>query len=190
MTNYVKAFAVMIAGLLLGFAMTAVSLGLGRGFGALHAGPWTAWPRHGAPISILMRAPCWRARARRRSAAIKGSPSSPVRIRAARRSTDAAIIASSNSTPAARFWTLGAASATGRLIDNPADRYGFTSSEITRREGGSFEIDIGAQARPGNWLPVAREPFVLVLRLYDTPLDVESAPNPTTFPKIVKLHCA
>ncbi|HEY8064668.1 MAG TPA: DUF1214 domain-containing protein [Methylosinus sp.] len=190
MTNYVKAFAVMIAGLLLGFAMTAVSLGLGRGFGALHAGPWTAWPRHGAadidPYARAVLARSGEAPLGRDQGlaffARTDSSGAPLDGRCDYRILD--------STPAARFWTLGAASAAGRLIDNPADRYAFTSSEITRREGGSFEIDIGAQARPGNWLPVAREPFVLVLRLYDTPLDVESAPDPTTFPKIVKLHCA
>jgi hypothetical protein len=31
---------------------------------------------------------------------------------------------------------------------------------------------------------------VIVLRLYDTPLDVEARPDPNSFPRIVKLQCA
>ncbi|PWB94922.1 DUF1214 domain-containing protein [Methylosinus sporium] len=190
MINYVRAFAVMIAGLLLGFAITAVSLGLGRGFGAVHVGPWTAWPRHGgSDIDPYARAVL----ARSGEAPLghgqglaffadTDSNGAPLDGRCDYRLSD--------STPTARFWTLGATSAAGRLIDNPAGRHAFTSSEILRREGGAFAIEIGPQARPGNWLPVAKEPFTLVLRLYDTPLDIESAPDPATFPKIVKLHCA
>lgn len=190
MTNYLKAFVVMIAGLLIGFAMTAVSLGLGRGFGALSAGPWTAWPRHGAgdidPYARAMlartgEAPLGRdqglafvARVDSRGATLDG--------RCVYRIVDP--------TPAARYWTLGAATTSGALIDNPAQRYAFTSAEILRREGGGFEIDVAREARPGNWLPTRSGPFLLILRLYDTALDTEVAPDPATFPKILELGCA
>jgi hypothetical protein len=190
MTNYVKAFVVMLAGLLLGFALTAVSLGLGRGFGAVQAGPWTAWPRHGgAEIDPYARAVLARsgetplghdqglaffARADSSGAPLEGR-------------CDYSI---GPGTPSARFWTLGATTPSGALIDNPAERYFFTSSDVLRREGGAFRIEAAAEARPGNWLPTRSGPFVLVLRLYDTPLDVESAPDPVTFPTIVKLGCA
>ena len=52
-------------------------------------------------------------------------------------------------------------------------RHGFTSQEIIRRADGSFEITVGPRARPGNWLPTGGvERYVLVLRLYDTPIGV------------------
>jgi len=52
-------------------------------------------------------------------------------------------------------------------------RYGFTSQEIIRRADGTFEITVGPRARPGNWLPSGGiERYVLVLRLYDTPIGV------------------
>jgi hypothetical protein len=190
MTNYVKAFVVMIAGLLIGFALTAASLGLGRGFGAVRVGPWTAWPSHGgagvdpyarAMLARAGEAPLGRdqgvafvARADSSGATLDG--------RCDYRIVDPA--------PAARFWTLAAATTSGGLIDNPARRHVFTSAEIARREGGGFEIATAAEARPGNWLPTARGPFLLILRLYDTPLDTEVAPDPSTFPKILKLGCA
>ena len=42
-----------------------------------------------------------------------------------------------------------------------------------RRADGSFEIMIAPRARPGNWLPTGGiDRYVLVLRLYDTPVGV------------------
>lgn len=189
MTNYVKAFVVMIAGLLIGFALTAVSLGLGRGFGAMRAGSWTAWPQHGgAGVD-----PYARAMLARTGEAPLGRDQGVAFI--ARADSSGATLDGrcdyriSDPTPPARFWTLEAATTDGALIDNPAQRYAFSSAEILRREGGGFEIVTAAQARPGNWLPT-HGPFLLILRLYDTPLDTEAAPDPSTFPKIVKLGCA
>jgi hypothetical protein len=76
-------------------------------------------------------------------------------------------------TPPARFWTLALYDPDGRLISNAANRYGFTSQEITRGADGNFEIVISAHARPGNWLPTGGiDRFVAVLRLYDTPVGV------------------
>ena len=61
----------------------------------------------------------------------------------------------------------------GRLVANSVQRQGFTSQEIVRRPDGSFEITAGPRARPGNWLPTGGvERYVLVLRLYDTPIGV------------------
>ena len=42
-----------------------------------------------------------------------------------------------------------------------------------RHADGSFEIVVAPRARPGNWLPTGGiERYVLVLRLYDTPVGV------------------
>jgi hypothetical protein len=58
-------------------------------------------------------------------------------------------------------------------VANSVNRYGFTSQEIVRRTDGSFEIVIAPRARPGNWLPTGGvERYVLVMRLYDTPVGV------------------
>jgi len=74
-------------------------------------------------------------------------------------------------TPQARFWTLTLYDSEGRLVANSAQRQGFTSQEIIRKADGSFEILVGPRARPGNWLPTGGiERYVLVLRLYDTPV--------------------
>lgn len=76
-------------------------------------------------------------------------------------------------TPAARFWTLTLYDRKGRLVANSLQRYGFTSEEIVRSSDGSFVIHIAARARSGNWLPTGGiERYVLLLRLYDTPVGV------------------
>jgi len=88
-------------------------------------------------------------------------------------------------------WTIALASPDGRLLGNPTERYGYSSVDVLRNEGGAFEIDVAREARPGNWLsPGGAKDYVVMLRLYDTPLDIESAPDPNSFPKIVKLGCA
>lgn len=190
MTNYIKAFVVMIAGLLLGFAMTAASLGFGHGLVSLRAGAWTAWPRNGTleidpyARAILARSgetPLGRDQGLAFYARYD-SDGAPLDGRCEYRVLDP--------TPPARFWTLGVSGANGVLIENPTNRYYYTSSDLLRREGGAFELTIAREARSGNWLSAGDGPFILILRLYDTPLDIEAAPDPSTFPRIVKTGCA
>ena len=93
--------------------------------------------------------------------------------------------------PAARYWTLGLASRDGYVLQNPTGRYAYASSDILRRDTGAFEIFVAQEARPGNWLsPGDARDFIVVMRLYDTPFDIESRLDPAAFPKITKTHCA
>jgi hypothetical protein len=56
-------------------------------------------------------------------------------------------------------------------VANSAQRQGFTSQEIIRNADGGFDITVGPRVRPGNWLPSGGvEKYILVLRLYDTPV--------------------
>jgi hypothetical protein len=97
----------------------------------------------------------------------------------------------SGTTPSARFWTLSLYDPAGSLIANAVGRYGFTSQEIVRRTDGTFAIVVGPRARPGNWLPTGGlEPYVLVLRLYDTPVGVATrAGRETPMPRITSGDC-
>ncbi|NUJ79419.1 DUF1214 domain-containing protein [Methylocystis sp. FS] len=189
--NYLRAASAMIAGVGVGLLATVLSLNAGYGFNSLRAGPWTAWPHiGGADIDPYARA------------VISRSGEAPLG-----RDQGLAFIARADSNgaplsaeceyriidplPAARFWTIALASPDGRLLANPTERYGYSSVDVLRNEGGAFEIDVAREARPGNWLsPGGAKDFVVMLRLYDTPLDIESAPDPNSFPKIVKLGCA
>lgn len=189
--NYLRAASAMIAGLAIGLFATVLSLNAGYGFNSLRAGPWTSWPHiGGADIDPYARAVISRS-----GEAPLGRDQGLAFI--ARTDSDGAPLDAGcdyrivDPLPAARFWTIALASPDGRLVANPTDRYGYSSVDVLRKEGGAFEIDVARDARPGNWLsPGQAEGFVVMLRLYDTPLDIDSNPDPNSFPKIVKLGCA
>ena len=82
----------------------------------------------------------------------------------------------SGTTPPARFWTLTLYDADGKLVANSLDRHGFTSQEIVRRTDGSFEIAVAPRARSRQLAADGGvERYMLVLRLYDTPVGVDHA---------------
>jgi hypothetical protein len=171
----------LLIGLLFSFAVAAIfGLGLtqfaltrGTAFGAITIGAWTAWPKTGtADIDPYARA------AIARSGELPIGSGDGVAFFA---STDdvgrpldgRCTVTLSGTTPAARFWTVTLYDLEGRRVPNAADRYGFTSQEIARRADGSFEIVLAPRARPGNWLPTGGiDHYVVVLRLYDTPVGV------------------
>ena len=93
-------------------------------------------------------------------------------------------------TPAARLWTLTAYDEAGALMATPTGRVAFNSREIMRRPDGRFDIAVGAEAQPGNWLPVVTAGrFSLVFRLYDSPLTADTPQAQRTMPRIVRQGC-
>jgi hypothetical protein len=163
-------FALLVAAVA-GLGSTWFALTRGTAFGAVRIGAWTAWPRTGTVgIDPYARA------AQARTGAVPVGAGDGVAFFA--RADDGGRlfdgrcdVAIKGTTPAARFWTLTLYDPDGRLVANGANRYGFTSQEITRQADGEFEIVVAPRARPGNWLPSGGiERYVLVLRLYDTPV--------------------
>ena len=79
----------------------------------------------------------------------------------------------------------------GKLVANTVDRHGFTSAELCATQRPLCD-DVGPRARPGNWLPSGGvEHFVLVLRLYDTPIGVASLTSKEApMPAIVQKTCS
>jgi hypothetical protein len=189
--KYVRAAATMLGGLALGFGLTAMTLRNGYGFGEVQIGPWITWPSLGeADIDPYARA----ALARRGVAPLGRSEG--VAFLAQVDSAGAPLESRcdyviSGAPPAARFWTLGLTSPAGAPLENPTQRYAFTSSNVLRRDGGGFEITVAKQARPGNWLsPGEARGFAVTLRLYDAAFDAAARPDPAHFLSIVKMSCA
>jgi hypothetical protein len=168
--GFLFSFAVAAA---FGLGLTQFALTRGTAFGAITIGAWTAWPKTGtADIDPYARA------AIARSGELPIGSGDGVAFFASSDDTGRPLdgrctVIIAGTTPAARFWTMTLYDLDGRLVANAADRYGFTSQEIARRADGSFEIVLAPRARPGNWLPTGGiDRYVMVLRLYDTPVGV------------------
>lgn len=159
----------------IGLGATWLTLTRGVAFGALTIGAWTAWPKSGS-VDIDPYARATIARTGELPVGVGDGVAFYAHTDDAGDALDGrCTFAISGMTPAARYWTLTLYDAQGRLVANTIDRHGFTSAEILREAGGRFAINIGPRARPGNWLPSGGiEQFVLVWRLYDTPIGVAS----------------
>lgn len=168
-------FFTLVLAAAIGLGATWLTLSRGVAFGALRIGAWTAWPKDGsqdidpyAHASIV------------RDGVLPVGTGDGVAFYA--RSDDAGrnldgrcVYEISGMTPSARYWTVSLYDAAGRLVTNALDRHGFTSAEILRNVDGSFAIKVAPLARPGNWLPTGGiERFLLVLRLYDTPVGLST----------------
>ena len=94
-------------------------------------------------------------------------------------------------TPASRFWSVTLFDEEGRAVPNEARRQSFSSTELTRDEKGRFAIEVASEVRPGDWLPApGNGGFVLLLRLYDTPVGAGASVTREQVPAISRLACA
>jgi hypothetical protein len=165
-------FAFIVA-TIVGLGATWFALTQGTAFGAITIGAWTAWPKTGTPdIDPYARA----AIARNGDLPIGSGDGVAFFAQAddkGRPLDGRCDVIVSGTTPQARFWTLTLYDPEGRLVANSLDRQGFTSQELVRHADGTFDIVMAPRARAGNWLPTGGvERYVLVLRLYDTPVGV------------------
>jgi hypothetical protein len=156
-----------------GLGATWFTLTRGVAFGSLTIGAWTAWPRNGSQ-EIDPYAHASIARDGELPIGIGDGVAFYARADDSGRQFDGrCTFTLSGMTPPARFWTLTLYNLEGGLVANAIHRHGFTSEEIVRDVDGRFIINVAPLARPGNWLPTGGiERFVLVWRLYDTPIGV------------------
>jgi hypothetical protein len=176
----------------LGLGATWLTLSHGVAFGALTIGAWTAWPKSGS-VNIDPYARAIIARSGELPIGMGDGVAFYARTDDAGNEFDGRCTFSINGmTPAARFWTLTLYDLDGRLVANALDRHGFTSEEIVRDVDGRFTVNVAPQARPGNWLPTGGiERFVLVWRLYDTPIGVATGTiKEGPMPAIVRKACS
>jgi len=163
----------LVIATVVGLGTTWMTLSRGIAFGALPIGAWTAWPKTGTSDAD----PYARASIAR-SGELPVGAGDGVAFFAKTDDNGRALdgrceVVVSGSTPQARFWTLTLYDPSGKLVANSIDRQGFTSQEILRRADGSFDVTISPRARTGNWLPTSGvDAYVLVLRLYDSPVGV------------------
>jgi hypothetical protein len=189
---FVSSCLTLLLAAAIGLGATWLTLTRGVAFGSMTIGAWTAWPKTGAVnIDPYARATI------SRTGALPIGVGDGVAFFA--RTDDAGNVLDgrctftvNGMTPAARYWTVTLYDAQGRLVANTIDRHGFTSAEIVRDAGGDFAITVAPRARPGNWLPSGGvEQFVLVWRLYDTPIGVASLTTKEgPMPAIARRSCS
>ena len=184
-------FTFLIAAVI-GLGATWLTLSRGVAFGSLSIGAWTAWPKSGS-VDIDPYARAIIARSGELPTGTGDGVTFYARTDEAGNNFDGrCTFTISGMTPAARYWTLTLYDPAGRLVANTIDRHGFTSEEILRDADGRFAIMIAPLARPGNWLPTGGiEQFVLVWRLYDTPIGVATRTTKEgPMPAIVRKGCS
>ena len=181
----------LVLATVVGLGATWMTATRGTDLGTLTIGAWTARPRTGTPeVDPYARASI------ARSGELPVGTGDGVAFTATtddkKRPLDGRCdVVVSGVTPAARFWTLTLYDPKGRLVPNTLQRYGFTSQEIVRGADGAFEVRIASRSRAGNWLPTgALDRYVLMLRLYDTPVGVATrTQRDAPMPSITTLNC-
>jgi hypothetical protein len=176
----------------IGLGATWLTLTRGIAFGSLTIGAWTAWPKSGS-VDIDPYARANIARTGELPTGIGDGVAFYARGDDARNSFDGrCTFQISGMTPAARYWTITLYDPDGKLVANAIDRHSFTSDVIVRDNSGNFAITVAPLARPGNWLPTGGvDKFVLVLRLYDTPIGVSTGTTKEgPMPVVVRKGCS
>jgi len=184
-------FTVLAIAAAVGLGMTWMTLTRGAAYGGVTLGAWTVWPKNGTPgidpYSKAMVA---------RTGELPVGSGDGVAFYATADDFGQPLdgrcdVLVSGTTPQARFWTMTLYDPEGRLVANSMQRQGFTSQEIVRKADGSFDITVGPRVRPGNWLPTGGvEKYLLVLRLYDTPISVATRTGrDAPVPALIKKGC-
>ncbi|MGA9007366.1 MAG: DUF1214 domain-containing protein [Xanthobacteraceae bacterium] len=175
-----------------GLGATWLTLTRGVAFGSLNIGAWTAWPKSGS-VDIDPYARANIARTGELPTGMGDGVAFYARSDDARNSfAGRCTFTISGMTPVARYWTITLYNPEGKLVANSIDRHSFTSDEIVRDSDGGFAVTVAPLARPGNWLPTGgADKFVLVLRLYDTPIGVSTGTTKEgPMPAIVQKGCS
>lgn len=191
MTNLMKALLACAIGVGIGLAASAYALSRASPFDKVRLGPWEIVAHAGS----IEADPYTRASIER-SGEIPLATGEGLQL-IAREDDDGRPLDARCSyevgprVPAARYWTLSLVDSHGWPIENPAQRYGFRSSEILRASNGDFTITVSAEAAAGNWLPIGRSgPFALILRLYDSPLGATAGGiEKSSAPRVARIAC-
>ncbi|GGF52965.1 membrane protein [Azorhizobium oxalatiphilum] len=170
--SLVATFAIA-AGLGLGATWLAVTKS--RGMDLVRAGAWEGWPRSGTTQADPY-ARAFVARSGELPLELADGLLFLARQDSAGKGLDGRCdIRISGRLPQARLWTLTVMDGKGALIDNGAERHGFTSAEPVYSTAGDLDIVLSPRAHSGNWVPTgARHDVQVALRLYDAPFSFAS----------------
>lgn len=179
----------LIIGSASGLGLTLVMSSRENGFSTIRIGSWKAWPRSGT-FDADPYARAVFARSGELPIGLSEGVAFVAETDSSGRTIDGRCVTRiSGKLLPARFWTITIYDGRGRLIENPAARYAFTSNELVFKEDGSIDLWLAPRAHSGNWLPTGEsERIVAVIRLYDTPTGVARSEG-AQLPVITRESC-
>ncbi len=191
MRAFTELFAILFIGLSLGGALAWVSIQSNHGFGALSAGQWTAWPKAGSVSADPYSKAKVAADGDVPLGAAEGLTFQARTDRQGERLLRQCQYMITGKTPRARLWTLTAQAENDRVIFNADGRpASLVSRSLLRRQDGSFQLQTGPNFAPQNWLEVTGSgPYVLLLRLYDSPVTSTGEIEGSEMPEITRREC-
>lgn len=191
MRAFTELFAILFIGLSLGGALAWVSIQNNHGFGALSVGQWTAWPKAGS----IGADPYSKAKVAADGDVPLGAAEG-LTFHARTDNREEALLRQCRyvirgKTPQARLWTLTAQDENDQLIINDDGRpSSLVSRNLLRNPNGVFEIHVGSAITSENWLEMTGTgPFMLLLRLYDSPVTSTGEIDSTEMPVIIREAC-
>ena len=189
MRTALKIIAVLVAGTVLGLAVTWATVIRGTMGGNVADGPWRTSLFAGSSES----GPYQRA-----SIAVHGllalNRSETIYYTANRdgdgaRLTGGCLYELTGRDPPTRWWSITAYGADDYLIPNGAERYSVSINSVARRPDGTFTITVSKAGAASNWIATADGPFSLSIRLYNPAPQVAADPEHVALPVIRKVHC-
>jgi hypothetical protein len=185
---------VLVFGLGLGGTSAWYSIQRSHGIGAINIGGWTAWPFSGSNETD----PYTLARVISDSTVPLGAAEG-LAFETSTDTTGKRLRLECNyllegNTPTARLWTLTPYRQNGEPVKSPDSLilvpHHTNSTRLLRFADGTFQISLGPQPAPGNWLATEGEGvFRLVLRLYDTPITSSAGLATPIMPTISNVGC-
>ncbi len=95
----------------------------------------------------------------------------------------------------AYWWSISLHDTDFKRFENPAHRYSFNMTNLIRFSDGRYKVNISADVKSGNWLPLSVEAaennigFMVSLRLYGIDKNLLPKLPEIKLPKISKLGC-
>lgn len=89
----------------------------------------------------------------------------------------------------ARWWSITSYAHDNYLIPNALNKYSVSKTNAQRQTDGTWIARASAEPVAGNWLPTARDGFVLTMRLYNPSKTLQDGLSSAALPTITKEAC-
>lgn len=191
MRNALAFILISVAACVLGIGSAWLALEGEIRFGKVQLGQWEIWPLAGDPVAdpytkayLSRTGTVW-------TSTTEGLAFFAMQDDSGEPLTSRCTYQLVGTIPRGRLWTLTSQRLTDNLELKASSTRFVTSKEVIWQEDERLAITISKTAQPGNWLPLLmQDTFILILRIYDTPLTSGALDAAINTPLIRKGECA